>query len=157
MSLCLLPKARSRTTLKTTMLNPKNLRSQNCTNPQRLNYRIPEISTTATTSAAPPPPPEVLDRAAFCRLCCAFDGFRSLGRPRLQRSVHGRKSGDKVDGVSIELQGSFKGSFRGTIRVCRRGPKLIMVFGSGCVCAWRGLQISYLGLRLRAFVWVQGK
>ena len=30
---------------------------------------------------------EVLDRAAFCRLCCAFDGFRSLGRPRLRRSA----------------------------------------------------------------------
>lgn len=30
---------------------------------------------------------EVLTRAAFCRMACAFEGFRSQGRPWLKRSV----------------------------------------------------------------------
>ena len=30
---------------------------------------------------------EVLTRAAFCRMACAFEGFRSQGRPWLNRSV----------------------------------------------------------------------
>lgn len=32
-------------------------------------------------------PSEVLTRAAFCRMACAFEGFRSQGRPWLKRSV----------------------------------------------------------------------
>jgi len=55
--------------------------------------------------------PEVLDRAAFCRLCCAFDGFRSLGRPRLQRSVAlfdrqaTRVTVQRSNGTSIDVMG----------------------------------------------------
>eukprot|EP00913_Durusdinium_trenchii_P035802 g33501.t1 len=56
--------------------------------------------------------PQVLTRAAFCRMACAFDGFRSQGRPWLSRSapeLRGGKGGQKMvvqsNGTSLTVLG----------------------------------------------------
>ncbi|CAK9038940.1 Hypothetical protein SCF082_LOCUS22842 [Durusdinium trenchii] len=54
--------------------------------------------------------PQVLTRAAFCRMACAFDGFRSQGRPWLSRSVaHFDRLATKVmvqsNGTSLTVLG----------------------------------------------------
>lgn len=54
--------------------------------------------------------PEVLTRAAFCRMACAFEGFRSQGRPWLKRSVaHFDRLCSKIvvqsEGTTLEVLG----------------------------------------------------
>lgn len=54
--------------------------------------------------------PDVLTRAAFCRMACAFEGFRSQGRPWLKRSVaHFDRLASKIavqsDGTTLEVIG----------------------------------------------------
>ncbi|CAJ1335275.1 unnamed protein product [Effrenium voratum] len=49
--------------------------------------------------------PEVLSRAAFCRLTCAFDGFRSQGRPRLRRSITEQERSELYAHTFVVLKG----------------------------------------------------